>query len=311
MGSVGRFVAGGCIALAAMTAYFLAAGAVGAFADGFVLFNLRHPSGHELDFAGMGPAVVSGFGASTVFLVVGLVGACLLPVIELSRLRQDPARHFMVAGCAAGTVAGLLWMLVDFDNWPDMFLLLPFAALGVAGSVDAVVRRVAPRIGLFLMLGVTALAVALGLGHAIGSRHDQLDRQQVSVERMMGILGSDVSIVSIEAPQVLVLAGKRNPSKYQLVGGPLGDKIDETWPGGLAGFKRSVIRQNPTLIAIGDKSPPSWARVFEADYQPVGCAPSWQWYATRTLDRQILQALEAANAGPCGTADTDPDAGSG
>ena len=52
----------------------------------------------------------------------------------------------------------------------------------------------------------------------------------------MGLLPADATMVSSRRPQPLVLAHKRNLSRYQLFGNGLIDYVDDTWPGGIAGY---------------------------------------------------------------------------
>jgi len=297
--AVARFLAGGTAPVAVAVVYFAAMGALGPAVDGFVLVNLKYTRAHQLDFAEIPRAVVRGFGASTWFVVAGLIAPWALLLVNLARRGKDPAQVGIVTGLAFGALGGALWIVEDFDNWPDAFPLLPIAAIGVGGVVAAAVSRVPHRLGLALTLLVSLTAFGLGLGYSVTDRNHELDRQRASVARMTRILGPDVSVLSIQAPAPLVLTGKRNPSRYQLFSSGLGAYVRDHWPGGLRGYESWILHEQPTLVAIGRPSVKRWAAALGADYERVGCAPGWQWYASRTVDDETMAALRSAGRGPC------------
>ena len=43
---------------------------------------------------------------------------------------------------------GLAWNLKEYDAWPDLFPMLPFAAVGLGGVFDVVTRRLPARAAL-------------------------------------------------------------------------------------------------------------------------------------------------------------------
>jgi len=297
--AVARFLAGGAAAVAVALLYFAAVGALRPAVDGFLLVNLEYTKAARLDLGDIRHDVVRGFGASTWFVVAGLIAPWALLLANLAKGAKDTAQVGILTGLAFGALGGVLWILKDFDNWPDAFPLLPIAAIGVGGVVAAIVRRVPHRWGVAVTLLVSLTAFGLGLGYSVADRHHELDRQRASVDRMTRILGSDVSVLSIEAPQPLVLMGKRNPSPHQLFSGGLDDYVDDNWPGGLRGYQSWILHEQPTLVAIGESRTKRWAAALGADYERVGCAPAWKWYASRTLDDETMAALTAAGRGSC------------
>ena len=144
------------------------------------------------------------------------------------------------------------------------------------------------------------VAGGYALNYSVAERDHRLDRQRASVKAVLGVLPDDATIVSIQAPQPLVLSGKVNPSRHQMFMVGLSTYVQDTWPGGLKGYQRWVRRQKPDLIAIGSPRPKFWASAFAADYVAVGCAPDWRWFARRSLGDDVLEQLRDAAAGPCG-----------
>ena len=111
-------------------------------------------------------------------------------------------------------------------------------------------------------------------------------------------------ILSLEAPQPLVLAHQRNLSRYQLFGQGMIDYLDDTWPGGKRGFARWLVdTQKPTLVAVGRLGVRPFMRTrFARDYVAVGEAPGWSWYLRRDVDEATRKALRTASR-------TSPDCG--
>ena len=104
----------------------------------------------------------------------------------------------------------------------------------------------------------------------------------------------DATMVSLHAPQPLVLAGRRNPTQHQMFANGLDDYIDDTWPGGLRGFTRDLLDAQPDLVAIGTPGNRRWRRAMRPDYARVGRAPGWIWLARRSLGPEKLERLREA-----------------
>ena len=178
----------------------------------------------------------------------------------------------------AGLLAGLRLDLKDYDSWADLFPLLPFAALGArrrrSPSSYAVSRR--GRSGSSRPARRSACRRArrwstrrrprattrsTRSGDAIGGRARPSCRE-------------DATITSIEAPQPLVLTGRTNPTRHQMFRGGLQDYVDDTWPGGLDGFERDLVADEPDLVAVGEtRLADAGAASIEPDYVFVGRAP--------------------------------------
>ena len=286
-----RIVAGGATVLAAAVLYFLAVGHLDDFVQAFVVINAEYtraagPSGVVDDWH----RVVRGYGASTLILVGGLVA---LPALAVAAHRRaDPAAP-LLAGLSVGTLTGIAWMLHDFDSWPDAYPVLPLAAVGAGGAVAWLARRLGARSGIALVVAWSLVATGMALTFSLGQRDHDLEAQRRSVDAMLREL-PDATIVSLQAPQPLVLSGRRNPTRHQMFANGLGTYVDDTWPGGLPGFQRALLDSHPDLVAIGTPGNERWRRVMAADYVRVGRAPGWIWLARRSLGPKQIQRLEDA-----------------
>ena len=137
-------------------------------------------------------------------------------------------------------------------------------------------------------------AVALALAYSSSTRVDTLDEQRQATRAVLAQLPAGATITSIEAPQPLVLTGRTNPTRYQMFRSGLQDYMDDTWPGGLDGFKRDLVADQPDLVAVGETVSRRWRESIEPDYVYVGRAPMWEWYARASLGPATIARLRAA-----------------
>jgi hypothetical protein len=295
-----RLLAGGAVPVAVGAVWFALAGSLRESVDAFLLINLRYtepdPPGQYVDL--LWQDALEAYGLS-IWLLIGGVLALLVRALTALRpetRRTDPS----VLGLAAlgvGAVAGMLWNLRDYDAWPDLFPLLPFAAVGLAGLVPLVSRRTSARVGRVVVAATVLVTVGIAAQWSLSTRADTLERQREAVAAVTGLLPDDATIASVEAPQPLVLTRRANWSRYQMFRGGLEDYVDDTWPGGLAGFARDLLAEEPDLVAVGATTYRPWREALEVSYVCVGSAPGWLWYAPADLDGADLDALRAAARG--------------
>ena len=105
-------------------------------------------------------------------------------------------------------MVGSAWTLRDFDGWPDAFPSLPLAALGVGGVIALIPWRVPGRGWPVVPVVWSVVAVCLALSLSLTRQDDRLDLQRASVRATLAELPDDATILSIHAPQPLVLSGK-------------------------------------------------------------------------------------------------------
>jgi hypothetical protein len=151
----------------------------------------------------------------------------------------------------------------------------------------------------------SVVAVCLALSLSLTRQDDRLDLQRASVRATLAELPDDATILSIHAPQPLVLSGKTNPTRNQMFSNGLSTYVDDTWEGGMAGFRQDMLDRQPTLIAIGKPGRKAWAKAFASDYQKVGCPPGWVWYANKSLGEEKLARLVEVQPKKCGAGARD------
>jgi hypothetical protein len=293
-----RIGVGGLTPLALSAAYFAAVGALGEFVDAFVLINARYTPSNEITADGLAKDwrnLSSAYDQSLWVLVVGLVALVAIALVSL--LIEDRRRRSataIVVALAAAAVTGVLWTAQDYDSWPDAFPLLPLAALGVGALAREVTLRV-PRSAAVAGVVVWCIVTStLAIHTSVTGRSHDLVAQRRSTSAVLGRLPQDASVLSIQAPQPLVLSGRRNPTRMQMFGNGLDRYVDDTWPGGLAGFVSEIKQAQPEVIAVGKSSLTSWAPRIEDDYVRFGRADGWAWYGHRSLGEDELSALAQA-----------------
>ena len=285
-----RVAVGGLIPVAVCLLYFAVVGAFREFIDAYLLINLRYTVSDPLlsTLAKRWPLVQDAYGVSLWVMIVGLVA---LVILSLSALRREKRREdpmvVPVAAFGAASLAGLAWIVRDFDGWPDVFPLLPMAAIGIGGIANVFIDRLPARAALALTMTWVVAAVAIAVTYSVTEREHKLTEQRRSVAAMLEQVPSDASLLSIHAPQALVLSGKTNPTRYQMFSGGMDRYIDDTYPGGLQGFGEWIEREQPTLITLRGPVRPWMAEMLETEYRRAGKAPGWHWYVHRSVGPDV------------------------
>ncbi len=268
--AVGRLIAGAAIPVAVVVAIFVALGAFGALFEATVLDVLEFRAGatgkRSLADRLTDPvqAVRAGYAQLAAPIVLGF-----------SVIAAAYAWRRAVAGSWSAAFARdpwavvlltfpapFLWSLVDFQTYPDFYPFLPYAALGFGvllalasgGEALAKIHRHAPA-ALVATL-VTALAL-LALSIATPARGNALSRQRAGADGIVAAFGADTRMVSVGAPELLVLLERPNPNRYPYVVSFVDKAIDRKTPGGfrawvdeLADFDADVVLSGRTDGAL-------------------------------------------------------------
>ena len=295
--ALARIAVGGLVPVAVLGAWFALAGSLGAAWDGFYAINRRYTVPNPLDAERelVWDDLQLAYGV-TVWLV--LAGTLLLPLVSLAavsrRARAAEPGLAVLPAMAAGLVAGLAWILQEYDAWADLFPVLPFAAVGLGAGFAVATHGLARRRRDAVAGVLAAAAVVMALAYSLSTRDDSLQDQREATDAVLATLPADATITSIEAPQPLVLTGRTNPTRYQMFRSGLQDYMEDTWPGGLDGFKRDLVADGPDLVAVGETVSRRWRASIQPDYVYVGSAPLWDWYARASLGDETIAELRAA-----------------
>lgn len=281
---------------------FALAGALPEALDGFIRIHLTatYQPGLTEDLEATWEAFAEAFGFATYPLLAGLVALPLVTLPSLWRLagrRADPSQRtgdVALVAATAGEIVGLVWSYRTFNGWADALVLVPYAALGLAGVLALVLRALPRRAGAAVAVAACLGLLVGGLDHALDDHEPVLRAQRAEVAAVLDVL-PDATMVSIEAPQPLVLAHRVNPSPHQMFRLGLETYVDDTWPGGLAGYAAWISTHRPDIVAVGAGARYDWLMpTLDADYVEVGTATGWYWYVARDLGPDTLSRLEEA-----------------
>ena len=304
-GALLRVAAAGVVTTLVFVVGFAVVGALPEALDGFIRIHLTdtYQPGINEQPAVVWEAVREAYGFATYPFVAGLVAlplAALTGVLRLMRRRADFSRRAGVVAlvaAAAGELAGLAWSYRTFNGWADALVLAPYAALGLASLLASVVRLLPRRAGAAVAVAVCLALLAGGLNYSLDDHEPVLAAQRAEVAAVLEVL-PDATMLSIEAPQPLVLAHRVNPSPHQMFRLGLEIYVDDTWPGGLAGYAAWIARTRPDIVAVGGGARYDWLMpTLDDHYVEVGTTTGWYWYAERDLGPGTLRRLAEAVEG--------------
>jgi hypothetical protein len=196
----------------------------------------------------------------------------------------------------AGWAAGLGWCAIAYNAWMDLFVMLPLAALGVGGLAARAFCRLRPR----AVVAVTAALALVGTAYAtvfsVTTRTDDLAAQRASIAAVLRNGPHPATILSLQAPEVLVMTHRVNPSPYQMFDHGFPDYIDATYPGGLDGYLAWIQRTAPTYVVTQTSFRPDWLMPWlEQHYADVGSTPQFRWWVSRTVRPAVRHRIRDAH----------------
>lgn len=297
-----RVVVGGAVTSAVVLVYYATHHALHTFFEGFVLINARYTTQRGATSSETWGLLKEGYGASVWLILIGLVALPVVSVLAVRpALRTRDAVPVTTVALGAGWLVGAGWSAIAFNGYPDLFEMLPFAALGLGGIVAACLGRARPRVGArasaAVAIGLAVALVAFATVTSVTTRSDTLLTQRASVAAVLAHAPPNATILSVEAPEALVLAHRRNPTAVQMFSNGFSRYVDDTWPGGLQGYADWVRRTRPDLIAVHQGLAPGWLTpVLSQDYRRVGRGPTFAWWASTALPTHTLRRIHAAHA---------------
>lgn len=297
-----RVAIGGAATSAVVLAYYAAHHAVHTFFDGFVLINARYTSQRGVTSSETWGLLKQGYGASLWLILLGLLALPVLSALAVRpALRTRDAVPVTLVALGAGWLVGMGWTAVAFNGYLDLFEMLPFAALGLGGLLAAALRwagtRTDARVTTAVVIALAVALTAFATVTSVSTRSDTLLTQRASVAAVLSHAPPGASILSVQAPEALVLAHRRNPTSVQMFTNGFSHYVDDTWPGGLQGYADWIRTTRPDLIAMQNGLSPQWLTpVLAQDYRRVGRGPTFAWYASTDLPKAVRRSIHAAHA---------------
>lgn len=285
---------GGLVPLGFVVGGYVAIGRLGAFLDGFVLANLKYTVATPIfDRFGLNLVLLKdGYGLSAFLLLLGLAAIWALSYVALREENLVSRKRASLIAIGSFTLAAMAWtVFIDFDSYPDAFILLPGAALGVGAVVaQAAAHGLVPKLAEITVVAAVAIAIV----YPVRNPASGLQEQKAAVDAFLAATPNSATILSVHAPQPLVLANRENPSEYQLFAYGADEYVNEVWPGGIEGYAQWVERHAP-VVAVGAGAVPSWlTETLDTNYWRAEGPQGWDWYIHRDLGEDQLQAVEEA-----------------
>ncbi len=301
--ALASYVVGGVVPTALVAAYFLAEGALRVSYWGFIRVNIGYT--RQPHIVESWPLLTHDYRWSLVLVVAGWLGMVASGAVAVVRWRRtrgldDAGGRLLVLG-TGGLVAGL-WSCYQINGGADLYVVLPFAAVGLAAALQVLGARLArpearrtaaPAV---VVAAVVVVAVVAAGAEAVSTRDHRLPLERRDVARTLAAVPPGSTVLSLSAPEVLVLSHRRNPYPWQLSNGAISRFLDDHLDGGLAGYADRIARLHPALIAVGRRTVDDWVQpVLDRDYTPVGRGDHWTWYAANSLGPATLRHLRAVN----------------
>jgi hypothetical protein len=296
-------IAGTAIPVVAVLVYFALAGALGQFLEAAIRFPLTGiQRGHEtigerLRF--IASVVTDDYGRTRVLFWAGTV---LLPAAVLLRLARGRASLRAAIAEPYVSVVFATWVPLiafsarDFQGYPDLYPLLPYAAIGVGEGVQvgrSLLRGVSARrvSAAVVLAAVAVLAAGTWAWYSMGRPRDtELLRQRAEARQLVRLTGPRGTLYALGDPTPLVLTHRRNPDRYIYLGSGVARwKVDHT-PGGFAGWTREIRASNPAVVTLAGWNPNGrWAIAMthwlRAHYAPRYLGRQLVFVPPRTLRR--------------------------
>jgi hypothetical protein len=194
-----------------------------------------------------------------VYFWVGLILLAAVVAWHLAVGRTEPRtalRHPLVWAVLPTWLALTLFSASDFQGPPDLYPLLPYAALGFGGTAAVLADRFSrPKVNRSIVAAVLACALALTVVSAItfgtqGAKATGLTRQLETACTIDRTVGPHGTLMSLGDPRPLAMTHRHSPSRFIYLGSGIAKWHVSQLPGHLRGWERDVRAANPTVIVV-------------------------------------------------------------
>ncbi len=298
--AVVRVAIGGAVTTGVVLVYYAVNGALHTFFQDFLVINAeytRQPNPFD-----NGPYIwanlKSGFGATLWVIFLGMAVLAVTAVVSAPRAwrtREVAATGWVVLG--AGWLAGMGWSMIAYNASPDLFMLLPLAAVGFGNAVAFVLARLERRARLAVAAALAVVLTAYVTEFSVTTRGHDLVPETAVVTRTLQLGPHPFTVVSFRAPQALVMADVANPTPYQMFDPDLERYMNDNYePGGLAGYVEWVQRYSPTYIVLQTRFRPPWLMPWlEEHYDNVGGHRQFDFWVAKWVGPDVRQQMKQAN----------------
>ena len=261
--AIGQAVAGAAVPIAVLTAYLAIVGALGRMLDAAFVFPAtgvkRGPETVVQRLDHIASVIRLGYLHTWQLFWLGTVLLLIVVTVHLVAGR-GPNRERLGSPLVAAVLVSMaaLWAFSakDFQGYPDLYPLLPYAALGFAGATSLVVTHLSvPVLRTVATAGALACVLALSLLSFGWLGQDKaadggLAAQRDSACALNRLLEPGESLVSLGDPTVFVLTHRRSPTRYIYLNSGVGGWEFARTKGGYLGWRRQLLASQPSAIAL-------------------------------------------------------------
>ncbi len=256
-------VAGAAVPVVLTTTYFAVAGAMGKLVEAALVFPLtgieREGRTASERITRIATVVHEDYMFSGAIFWAGLVLLLMLTVAHLRHHRGSLSHALQSPLVAVVMVTGLAqaaYAATDFQGYPDLYPLLPYAALGLGGAAATAVQLfedATPRVVVTgaALLGLAVLTAYSSASFSSDAAHDDGLRDQraagCGLQRAV-VPGGTLYVLGDAAPSVVT--HRRNPSRFIFLSSGVDTwKIEHT-SGGFEGWTAQVQAARPSVIVL-------------------------------------------------------------
>lgn len=314
----GRACAGAVTPLLGMTLYLWLADALDDFISAAFVFPVTYLERADEPLSNRLRRIVSVvdtfYDNSEVLFWGGLaLFLCLLAVRLVKRrselwamLKDDPYVNVV----ALSFVPMVAFSVADFQGSPDVYPLLPYAAIGIGAGYGLIstqlklkgLRRIEATAGTAVVVGLAVVAWVSYSADEPGERALVLQRTQA--DRIEQLLDSGDTLYSLGDPRPLVFTQRPNPSPYILLIGGMDAWAVAHTPGGFEGWTEEIRAADPEVIFKGGGWHTEYARRMDAwlrsEYAPVRIRGRLVFVKPEIRDRAERRGLLAASGARSG-----------
>ena len=274
--------------IAMVCIYFLSMRAFNEMFEGVLLFNLfyleREPSSFLQHMAALVGAILRSYSIMTVpiFLAFLALGFIYFWRVRLEGGIRQTISNDRFAVILLSLPAPLLWSMMDFQGCPDFYVFLPYLAIGFGWLLSLMSKALAgfeaigPKSHKLVPVTLCLLLVTASALEYRRNANRELRDQRTAARALESEFGSGIRIISISAPELLVLMNRTNPNRYIFIASGVDNLIDARTPGGFDGWLQQLEDYNPDVIAFGPATGRFSLRLVE-------------WLKSRYSERSLLE----------------------
>lgn len=308
----GIALGGGLLPLCLTCVYFAVAGAFGDFFASAFAYPLTGVIAPELTWLGrvhfIGHIVWTWYQASGVLFWLGAVLFVLVVIALFGTHRRSPRTAFANPVFCVVFISAIVnfgYASLDFQGYPDLFPLLPYAALGLGGAValtQRALRSARARAAVGAVATVAALVFA-GFSWTWFGSDEMNNHGLISQSRT----GCGIDRIATKAhpfwafgdPIMLVTSHRRNPDRYIYLNQGIAEWRVMHDPGGFAAWRRQVLQAHPSVVVLRTWKGPlrfkMQAALHRHHYRPFAIGPYWvlvsPWGLTRAVSQGVALTL--------------------